>query len=57
MFLFFILIISLYFLIASNIAQIFISTAKLEIPTEITTKKAKAGIETSVEDKVSNCLI
>ena len=57
MFLFFILVISLYFLIAANIAQIFIPTAKLAIPTEITTKKVKAGIETSVEDKVRNCLI
>ena len=59
-FFFFFLIIDLYFLVAAVIEQIYIPTAELLIPSEISTKKAKAEIEThlvTVEAKISKCLI
>ena len=46
MFFIIILIIDLYFLITAFIAQIFISTAELAIPTGIPIKTAKSEMET-----------
>ena len=53
---FFFFIIDLYFLIPTMIAQMFISTAELVIPTETQTNKANAEIETqpaTAEDRIS----
>ena len=50
------LIIDLYFLIPTTIAQIFSPTAELVIPTGIPTKEAKAEMEThpaTAESRVS----
>ena len=45
-FFFFFLIIDLYFFNPATIAQIFITTAELVMPTRISTKEAKTEIET-----------
>ena len=42
----FFLIIDLYFLITAAVAQIFIPSAELTLPTRIPNKEAKAEIET-----------
>ena len=50
----------LYFLITAVIAQIFISTTELAIPTGIPIKKAKKEMEThpvTVEAEISKCLL
>ena len=55
---FFFLIIDLYFLIPTVITQIFYLTAKLVVPTGITTKEAKGEMETysvTVETKIGKC--
>ena len=59
-FFFFFLIIVLYVLIPAAIALIFNSIAELVIPIGISSKEAKAEIETHpviVEAKISKCLI
>ena len=58
-FLFF-LIIDLYLFIPAVVPQLFNSIAELAIPIEITSKRAKAEIEThqvTVEIKISKCSI
>ena len=58
-FLFFFFIIDLYFLIPAVIAQIFIPTAELAIPTGTQTNEANPEIQTQlviVEAKISKCL-
>ena len=59
-FFFFFLIIELYFLIPTVIAQILNPTAELIIPIGIATKEPKAEMEThlvTVEIKISKCSI
>ena len=59
-FLFFFLIIDLSVLVSTVPAQIFSSTAELEITTGIATKEAKAEMKTHsaiVEDKISRFLL
>ena len=51
-------LIDLYFIIPAVIAQIFIHTAELVIPTEIQTNEVDAEIETQpvlVKTKISKC--
>ena len=57
-FFFFFFIINLFFLIPAAIAQIFIPTAELVIPTRIQTNEANTETETqpvTVETKIINC--
>ena len=54
----FLLIIDFYFSIFPVIAQLFIASAKLVIPTKISTKEAKTKIEihsVTAETKISKC--
>ena len=56
----FYLIIDYHVLISAVIAQIFVPSAELAIPTEIPTKEAKAEMGTlpvAVEAKISNCSV